>query len=125
MPNCAWQAQGRGAGQWLSYPQAEATVLGLNRQSIEHPGTTWHVVVAIENELGTAAARNYVLKNGAVTITGLKTFQDGAEFGSGNKAATGLVRLPNTGAVKWRKADARHTSEGTAGVRANRTYRGQ
>ena len=62
-------------------------------------------VLAIENELGMAAARNYVLKNGAVTITGLKTFQDGAEFGSGNKAATGLVRLPNLGAVKWRKAD--------------------
>ncbi len=62
-------------------------------------------VLAIENELGTATARNYVLKNGAVTITGLKTFQDGAEFGSGNKAATGLVRLPNLGAVKWRKAD--------------------
>ena len=62
-------------------------------------------VLVIENELGTAAARNYVLKNGAVTITGLKTFQDGAEFGSGNKAATGLVRLPNLGAVKWRKAD--------------------
>ncbi len=62
-------------------------------------------VLAVENELGTAAARNYVLKNGAVTITGLKTFQDGAEFGSGNKAATGLVRIPNLGAVKWRKAD--------------------
>lgn len=62
-------------------------------------------VVAIETELGTVAARNYVRKDGAVTITGLKTFQDGAEFGSGNKAATGLVRLPNTGAVKWRKAD--------------------
>src|SRR5450759_1790074 len=62
-------------------------------------------VLAVENELGTVAARNYVLKDGAVTITGLKTFQDGAEFGSGNKASTGLVRLPNTGAVKWRKAD--------------------
>jgi hypothetical protein len=62
-------------------------------------------VVAIETELGTVAARNYVRKDGAVTITGLKTFQDGAEFGSGNKAATGLVRLPNTGTVKWRKAD--------------------
>jgi hypothetical protein len=62
-------------------------------------------VLAIETELGTAAARNYVLAAGAVTITGLKTFQDGAEFGSGNKASTGLVRLPNTGAVKWRKAD--------------------
>ncbi len=62
-------------------------------------------VIAIESDLGTAAARNYVLKNGAVTITGLKTLQDGAEFGTGNKAATGLVRLPNLGAVKWRKAD--------------------
>lgn len=62
-------------------------------------------VLAIESEIGTAAARNYVLKNGAVTITGLKTLKDGAEFGTGNKAATGLVRLPNLGAVKWRKAD--------------------
>ena len=62
-------------------------------------------VMAIENELGTAAARNYVLKNGAVTITGLKTFQDGAEFGSGTKAGTGLVRLPNAGGIKWRKQD--------------------
>src|SRR5512146_2188187 len=62
-------------------------------------------VVAIETELGTATARNYVRKDGAVTVTGLKTFQDGAEFGAGIKAATGLVRLPNTGAIKWRKAD--------------------
>jgi hypothetical protein len=62
-------------------------------------------VVAIEQDLGTASNRNYVRKDGAVTITGAKTFVDGAEFGSGNKAATGLVRLPNTGAVKWRKAD--------------------
>ena len=62
-------------------------------------------VVAIEQDLGTASSRNYVRKDGAVTITGAKAFVDGAEFGSGNKAATGLVRLPNTGAVKWRKAD--------------------
>ena len=62
-------------------------------------------VVAIETELGTAAARNYVQKNGAVTITGVKTFQDGAAFGTGNIAGTGLVRLPNLGAIKWRKAD--------------------
>ena len=62
-------------------------------------------VLAIENELGTAAARNYVLKTGAVTVTGLKTFQDGAELGTGTKAGTGLVRLPNLGAVKWRKQD--------------------
>jgi hypothetical protein len=62
-------------------------------------------VVAIENELGTAAARNYVRKDGAVTVTGIKTFQDGAEFGAGTKAGTGLVRLPNGGAVKWRRQD--------------------
>jgi len=62
-------------------------------------------VLAVENELGTSAARNYVRKDGAVTVTGLKTFQDGAEFGSGTKAATGLVRLPNIGGIKWRKAD--------------------
>jgi hypothetical protein len=62
-------------------------------------------VVAIETELGTAAARNYIRKDGAVTVTGLKMFQDGAEFGAGTKSSTGLVRLPNAGAVKWRKQD--------------------
>jgi len=62
-------------------------------------------VVAVEQELGTASSRNYVRKDGPVTMTGAKSFVDGAEFGSGNRAATGLVRLPNTGAVKWRKAD--------------------
>ena len=62
-------------------------------------------VVAIETELGTAAARNYVQKNGAVTITGVKTFQDGVAVGTGNISGTGLVRLPNLGAIKWRKAD--------------------
>jgi hypothetical protein len=62
-------------------------------------------VVAVQQELGAASSRNYVRKDGPVTMTGAKTFIDGAEFGSGNKAATGLVRLPNTGAIKWRKAD--------------------
>ncbi|MCL4797528.1 MAG: hypothetical protein KJZ84_23390 [Bryobacteraceae bacterium] len=62
-------------------------------------------VVAIEQDLGTASSRSYVRKDGPVTVTGAKSFVDGADFGSGNKAATGLVRLPNTGAVKWRKAD--------------------
>ena len=72
-------------------------------------------VLAIENELGTTAARNYVRKDGAVTITGLKTFQDGAEFGAGTKAGTGLVRLPNNGAIKWRKQD----SSGDLGMALN------
>ena len=62
-------------------------------------------VLSIENEVGVTSARNYVRKDGAVTITGLKTFVDGAEFGAGAKAATGLVRLPNDGALRWRKAD--------------------
>jgi hypothetical protein len=50
VPNCVWQAQAQSSGQCSNYPQAEATVLALNRQSIDHPGTTWHVVVAVENE---------------------------------------------------------------------------
>jgi hypothetical protein len=62
-------------------------------------------VVAIETELGTAAARNYVRKDGAVTITGVKNFQDGVALGTGNISGTGLMRLPNLGAIKWRKAD--------------------
>jgi hypothetical protein len=62
-------------------------------------------VVAIENELGAVSARNYVRSAGDQVVTGNKTFQDGAHFGSGPKSGTGLVRLPNTGAVKWRKAD--------------------
>ncbi|MBI4903376.1 MAG: carbohydrate binding domain-containing protein [Acidobacteria bacterium] len=62
-------------------------------------------VLAIENEVGVTSARNYVRKDGAVTITGLKSFVDGAEFGAGAKAGTGLVRLPNDGGLRWRKAD--------------------
>jgi hypothetical protein len=62
-------------------------------------------VLAIENELGTAAAWKFVWAIGDQIVTGMKTFQDGAAFGSGSKPATGLVRLPNAGAVKWRKAD--------------------
>jgi hypothetical protein len=62
-------------------------------------------VLAIENELGTVDARNYVRAAGDQVVTGNKTFQDGAQFGSGVKSGTGLVRLPNTGGVKWRKAD--------------------
>jgi len=62
-------------------------------------------VRAVQQDLGTVSSRNYVRKDGPVTITGAKTFVDGAEFGSGTKAATGLVRLPNGGPIKWRKAD--------------------
>jgi hypothetical protein len=50
VPNCVWQTQGKASGDWYSYPEAEAMVLALNRQSMDHPGRTWHVVVAVENE---------------------------------------------------------------------------
>jgi len=49
-PNCVWKSQEQVGGQWLAYPQAEATMLALNRQCMDRPGATWHVVVAIENE---------------------------------------------------------------------------
>jgi len=62
-------------------------------------------VRAVQQDIGTASSRNYVRKDGPVTMTGQKTFVDGAEFGSGAKASTGLVRLPNGGPIKWRKAD--------------------
>jgi hypothetical protein len=50
VPNCVWKSQEPVGGEWLGYPQAEATMLALNRQCMDHPGATWHVVVAIENE---------------------------------------------------------------------------
>ena len=51
VPNCVWQAEGRDSPPSLGYAQAEAAVFGLNRQCMDRPGTTWHVVVAIENEV--------------------------------------------------------------------------
>jgi hypothetical protein len=50
VPNCVWQAQGRPAEKAMSYPEAEAAIRGLNRQCMSQPGTTWYVVVAVENE---------------------------------------------------------------------------
>ena len=49
-PTASGRPAGRAGGEWLSYPQAEATVLALNRQCMDHPGAAWHVVVATENE---------------------------------------------------------------------------
>jgi hypothetical protein len=34
----------------LSYPQATAIVRGLNEQAMQHAGTMWYVVIAVENE---------------------------------------------------------------------------
>lgn len=50
VPNCVWQSREPVGGVWMSYPKAEAAMLALNRQCMEHPGATWHVVVAVENE---------------------------------------------------------------------------
>jgi len=50
VPNCVQQTEEPKGSRWLEYPEAEATMLSLNRQCMDHPGRTWFVVVAIENE---------------------------------------------------------------------------
>ncbi|MEN6493614.1 MAG: hypothetical protein ABFD16_04920 [Thermoguttaceae bacterium] len=50
VPNCVWKSQGSVDDQRLTYPQALATVRGLNQQSMNHAGAMWYVVVAVENE---------------------------------------------------------------------------
>ncbi len=50
VPNCAWQARAWAEDAALPYPKAEALVRALNRQCIDSPGATWHVVAAVENE---------------------------------------------------------------------------
>ena len=50
VPNCVWQAREPTGEPLRDYGSAEAAMLGLNRQCMDHPGTTWHVVIAVENE---------------------------------------------------------------------------
>lgn len=50
VPNCVWEAQDPVDSQSLSYPQAETAVLALNRQCMNQPGSTWYIIVAVENE---------------------------------------------------------------------------
>jgi hypothetical protein len=50
VPNCVWQAREPTVELMRDYAHAEAAMLGLNRQCMDHPGATWHVVVAVENE---------------------------------------------------------------------------
>ncbi|NUQ63474.1 MAG: hypothetical protein HUU20_13425 [Pirellulales bacterium] len=50
VPNCVWRAQGELNEQRTSYPQAVATVRGLNQQSMDRLSPLWYVVVAVENE---------------------------------------------------------------------------
>lgn len=50
VPNCVFKARGGLAKAADSFGQAESTVVGLNRQCMDRPGSTWYVVVAVENE---------------------------------------------------------------------------
>jgi hypothetical protein len=50
VPNCVWRAQGEIDRDRLTYQQALAIIRGLNQQSMNHAGTLWYVVVAVENE---------------------------------------------------------------------------
>jgi hypothetical protein len=50
VPNCVWKARGGAAEPAAGFRQAEGTVLSLNHQCMDQQGTTWYVVVAVENE---------------------------------------------------------------------------
>lgn len=50
VPSCLWRAQGETDPAPLSYEQALAVVRGLNRQSMDHAGPLWYVLMAVENE---------------------------------------------------------------------------
>jgi hypothetical protein len=50
VPNCVWRAQGEMDQDRLTYPQALATVRGLNQQSMNHAAAMWYVIIAMENE---------------------------------------------------------------------------
>jgi hypothetical protein len=44
VPNCIGWVGGAAAAPQMSYEQALTAVRGLNRQNMDHPGATWHVV---------------------------------------------------------------------------------
>jgi len=50
VPRCLSRAQGETDPASLSYERALAVVRGLNQQGIDHAGSLWYVVVAVENE---------------------------------------------------------------------------
>ncbi|MGA2033049.1 MAG: hypothetical protein ABSG68_12385 [Thermoguttaceae bacterium] len=49
VPNCMWQAGEQTAEEPMSLEQALATVRGLNRQNMAHPGAVWHAVGVVED----------------------------------------------------------------------------
>jgi len=50
VPRCLWRAQGETDPAPLSYDRALAVVRGLNQQSMDHAGSSWYVLAAVENE---------------------------------------------------------------------------
>jgi hypothetical protein len=50
VPRCLGRAQGETDPVPLSYDRALAVVRGLNQQSMDHAGSSWYVLMAVENE---------------------------------------------------------------------------
>jgi hypothetical protein len=50
VPNCAFKADDELGQEGTTYRRALATVRALNRQALDHAGSKWYVVVAVENE---------------------------------------------------------------------------
>lgn len=50
VPNCVWKAPNETDQPCLDYSQAFAIVRGLNQQSMDHLGTMWYVIIAVDNE---------------------------------------------------------------------------
>jgi hypothetical protein len=56
VPNCVQPLEDLKGNRWLEYPVAEAVMLSLNRQCMNHPGRTWYIIVTVENESVSRAA---------------------------------------------------------------------
>jgi hypothetical protein len=65
VPNCIGWVSETGAAPPMSYEQAVATVEGLNRQSMDHPGSHWHVVASAGEGTADAVERHVVYSEGA------------------------------------------------------------
>jgi hypothetical protein len=50
VPKCIRKTQDGAHHEEVTYRQAVATVAALNRQSMDHAGALWYVVIAVENE---------------------------------------------------------------------------
>jgi hypothetical protein len=50
VPNCVFHVQGYRDEKSMTYEEAESAIGGLNRQCMDQPGTSWYVIMAVENE---------------------------------------------------------------------------